>query len=110
MISVVATPAFLRNVKRLRKKYSSLISDLEKLIGVLENDPTIGVQIGKNCYKIRLAISSKSRGKSGGGRVITCVKIEYESVFLLALYEKSEKETIADADLDELLDIAGLNN
>jgi mRNA-degrading endonuclease RelE of RelBE toxin-antitoxin system len=110
MISVVATPTFLRHAKRLSKKYPSLKSDLEELIGILENNPSFGIHIGQNCYKIRLVITSKGRGKSGGGRVVTCVRIEHESVFLLALFDKSEKETLADTELDELLSVAGLND
>ena len=59
--------------------------------------------MGNNCFKIRLAISSKGRGKSGGARVITHIYIENETVFLLAIYDKSEQADISDKELKELL-------
>jgi hypothetical protein len=71
-------------------------------------NPKQGDPLGKDCYKIRMAIASKGRGKSGGSRVISCVKIVAESVFLLSIYDKSAKDTISDKDLDELLKLAGI--
>ena len=49
-----------------------------------------------------MAISSKKTGKSGGARVITCVKIVEDTIHLLTMYDKSEMENISDAYLDEL--------
>jgi hypothetical protein len=49
-----------------------------------------------------MAITSKGKGKSGGSRVISCVKVVASSVFLIAIYDKSEKESINDAELDGL--------
>jgi hypothetical protein len=90
------------------KKHPSLSKDLEILAASLLENPFQGTHLGKNCYKIRLAISSKSRGKSGGGRVITCVQIEDEHIFLLSIYDKSEHESLKDNELEELLHDAGL--
>ena len=53
-----------------------------------------------------MAITSKGKGKSSGSRVISCVKIVAESVFLLSIYDKSDKESISDKELDNLLRIA----
>ncbi len=36
-------------------------------------------------------------------RIITCVKIVGEQVFLLAIYDKSEKHSISDNERDNLL-------
>ena len=55
-----------------------------------------------------MAITSKGKGKSGGSRVITCVKVVDQDVYLLTIYDKSDKENISDKELDELLKIAGL--
>ncbi len=55
-----------------------------------------------------MAITSKGKGKAGGSRVITCVKKESSFVYLLAIYNKSTKETVSDKELDELLKLAGL--
>ena len=45
MIKVIAMNEFLRNTKKLRKKYRSLNSDLEGLIEELKENPTKGIQI-----------------------------------------------------------------
>lgn len=55
-----------------------------------------------------MSITSKSKGKSGGSRVITCVKVIEQDVYLLTIYDKSEKENISDKELDELLQLAVL--
>ncbi|MGI4875028.1 MAG: type II toxin-antitoxin system RelE/ParE family toxin [Janthinobacterium lividum] len=65
--------------------------------------PTIGDALGHCCYKIRLAIASKNKGKSGGARVITYVQVVGETVFLLAIYDKSEQASISDQQVLELL-------
>jgi len=88
-------PTFDRQVKRLAKKYPSLKTDLRSLLDSLQEDPTQGSALGKGCYKVRMAIASKKQGKSGGARVITFVKITQEAVYLLAVYDKSEKEDLS---------------
>lgn len=74
-----------------------LISELE------ENPQQQGTPLGDNCYKIRISISSKGKGKSGGARVITHIVVKDLTVFLLTIYDKSEKENITDKELQELL-------
>lgn len=94
---------FEKQAKRLIKKYASLKNELLALIQVLKQDPQQGTSIGKNCFKIRIAISSKGRGKSGGARIITNFVVEESTVFLISIYDKSEKENISDKELNELL-------
>ena len=102
---IIATHRFRRDIKRLIKKYPSLRNEYAQLIGELANDPqNMGTALGNNCYKIRLSIASKGKGKSGGARVITHIVIEDTNVFLLTIYDKSEKENISDKELQELLD------
>jgi hypothetical protein len=60
---------FKREGKRLFKKYASLSDEVESLTEELRTNPTKGTPIGHSCYKIRLAIQSKGKGKSGGARV-----------------------------------------
>jgi len=106
--NVVVTDGFKKHAKSIAKKHHSLKSDLDKLIGSLEENPIQGEPIGKDCYKVRMAITSKGKGKSGGSRVITCVKIVNQTAYLLTIYDKSDKENISDNELDELLRLAGL--
>lgn len=85
--------------KKLHRKYPSLKKDLLDLLDSLEHNPVQGISLGNDFYKIRLAISSKRTGKSGGARVITCVKIIKETVYLAAIYDKAEASTISDETL-----------
>ncbi len=106
--NVVVTDGFKKHAKGIAKKQRSLKSDLNKLIDSLEENPTQGEPLGKDCYKVRMAITSKGKAKSGGSRVITCVKIINQTVYLLTIYDKSDKENISDKELDDLLRLAGL--
>lgn len=90
---------FERSFKKFLKKYPSLKGDLYKLIIELEQNPIIGTSLGNDFYKIRIIITSKGKGKSGGGRVITCVKIFQNTVYLAAIYDKSERSTLSDTEL-----------
>ena len=107
-MNVQQTETFEKQAKKLAKKYISLKNDLLQLRDELEKSPIQGTPLGKDCFKIRLSIASKGKGKSGGGRVITCVKIIHDTVYLLALYDKSDKESLDDKELDQLLKAAEL--
>tara|TARA_R110002072_G_scaffold301172_1_gene480403 strand:- start:1923 stop:2252 length:330 start_codon:yes stop_codon:yes gene_type:complete len=101
--SVKSIEVFERQAKKLIKKYPSLKSELLALIQELKQDPSQGTPLGKNCYKIRLAIKSKGKGKSGGARVITNFVVSEDSVFLLSIYDKADKENLTNKELEELL-------
>ena len=98
---IVPTADFRGEFKQLLKKYPSIKREINELGVSLENNPIQGVAIGKNCYKIRLAIRSKNTGKSGGARVITCVKIIKQTVYLLGIFDKSDQSTIAVKELEK---------
>ena len=94
--------SFEKEFKRLSKKFPSLKSDLSILITELETNPFQGSPLGKGFYKVRLKISSKGTGKSGGARVISCVKVVQNVVYLALIYDKSERTSINDIDLKHL--------
>jgi hypothetical protein len=100
---VDVTSGFRKQAKRLAKKYPSVKNELDSLITSLETSPLQGAAIGRGCYKIRLSIASKGKGKSGGARVITHVQIIKTKIYLLSIYDKSEMETISDNELKDLL-------
>jgi mRNA-degrading endonuclease RelE of RelBE toxin-antitoxin system len=97
---VLVTPTFKKQAKRLAKKYRSLELDLSTFSQSLQNNPLQGKSLGNNTYKVRLRITSKGKGKSGGMRAITYIKIVSRSVFLVAIYDKSERGTITDAEIN----------
>lgn len=95
---------FDKQIKRLSKKHSSIKKDLLELVNDLMANPQKGTPLGKNCFKIRLSITSKGKGKSGGARVITYLQIIDETIYLLTIYDKSEKENLNEGEIDALLD------
>ncbi len=101
--NILTIPPFDKQLKRLAKKYPSLKNEFAKLLESLEQEPKQGTNLGNNCYKIRIAIASKGKGKSGGARVITNFVVAEGIVFLISIYDKSEKEMLTDKELDELL-------
>ena len=109
-IEVVSS--FKRAAKKLQKRYKSFADDIEGFIENLKDNPFQGVDIGGGIRKIRLAISSKNKGKSGGARVIThtdvIIEMQSGTVTLLTVYDKSDQETISDSEIEELLRDAGL--
>lgn len=100
---IIPTNFFSRQLKRLAKKYPSLKSDLQTINMELKENPMTGAPLGKDCYKIRVAITSKGQGKSGGARVISLVRIVQNTVYLLSIYDKSEEESISGKEIDKLL-------
>ena len=100
---VLSIPPFDRQLKRLAKRYPSLKKDFSELLESLAENPIQGTALGRNCYKVRFGIASKGKGKSGGGRVITNLVVSSTTVFLISIYDKSEKAALSDRELFDLL-------
>ncbi len=101
--NVITIPQFDKDLKRLSKKYPSIKKDLSALVDQIADNPKTGNKIIDNCYKIRMTISSKGKGKSAGARVITYVITTDETIFLLSIYDKSEQASITDKEIAELV-------
>lgn len=100
---ISASENFAKGLKRLSKKYPSIKEDMLQLAGSLSKNPFQGTPLGKDCFKIRLSIKSKGKGKSGGARVISCIFSMKKTVVLLSIYDKSEKDNIESKELEELI-------
>lgn len=100
---IEVTAYFGKQLKRLIKKFPSLKNEFKELINSLKENPLQGSKIGSNCYKIRLSIASKQKGKSGGARVITHVKVVDTKIYLLSIYDKSEQSDVSDKDFNNWL-------
>ncbi len=100
---ILSTPHFDKEAKALLKKYPSLPDDLELLFESLKINPLQGTPLGNDCYKIRLAVKSKGKGKSGGARVVTFVRITTNKIILISIYDKSVKVSVSDKELKELI-------
>jgi mRNA-degrading endonuclease RelE of RelBE toxin-antitoxin system len=118
-VDIRVTKAFKKQAKPLLKKYVSLSGELKQLEKDLSENPYLGTEIKPGIYKIRLAIKSKGKGKSGGARVITLLEEETilievleqtpkeESeyiIHLLSIYDKSEVESITDSEIKYLIE------
>ncbi len=101
--NVEVTDNFKRRAKILLKKYASLKQELEAFVISVKETPDQGTPIGKNCYKIRLGIKSKTKGKSSGARIITHVHISKTTVYLLTIYDKSVQENVNNKEIKELI-------
>ena len=102
------TRHFEKEAKHLFKKYPSFKQDIGGLINDLESNPELGTPLGHNLFKVRIAISGKGRGKSGGARVITYVIMKDEIVHLLSIYDKADYDTAKITTLLEILKSEGL--
>ena len=76
---------------------------MKEFIEELEENPMLGTPLGNNAFKIRLAISSKNKGKSGGARIITYFVTEENEIFLLSIYDKSEQDNVSDKAIKSLI-------
>ncbi len=97
---------FEKEVKALAKKYRSIRKDLLDLIESLEKNPFQGDELTPGVRKIRMTISSKGRGKSGGARVITYTIILAENegeVYLIDIYDKADYSTVDVAIIKKIL-------
>jgi mRNA-degrading endonuclease RelE of RelBE toxin-antitoxin system len=94
---------FKKEASKLSKKYPSLKTELAALFTTLETNPIVGTSLGNNIYKIRLAIASKNKGKSGGARIMSFVMVTDTTVLLFSIYNKGDKDSISDDEIKELL-------
>jgi hypothetical protein len=103
------TVHFQKEFKRLLKKYPSLKGELATLRDGLRRTPRTGRSLGNNTYKIKLAIKSKGKGKSGGARVISYIEteligiVENNMVNLIDIYDKSELDSISKQEIEQLI-------
>ena len=102
---IVTTSDFDRSVNSLAKKYHSFLDDLEDFKEKLLKNPGMGEKLGNNARKVRMAIVSKNKGKRGGARVITCnvlINIDNTDIYLLAIYDKGEQQSISKKEIEIL--------
>lgn len=109
--AVRPTAWFLKELKRLAKRYASIYDDVAQLGAELAVNPLMGKDLGGGVRKVRMAITSKHKGKSGGARVITLLVIggaEQSTVLLLSIYDKSERSTLTDSEIRDIKKRSGL--
>lgn len=94
---VLTTPEFESQSKVLQKRHRSFKNDLKELVLSLMENPFQGTELSPGIRKIRMAITSKGRGTSGGARIITYTVVVTESegrVYLMNVYDKSDFSSV----------------
>ncbi|MCR5643240.1 MAG: type II toxin-antitoxin system RelE/ParE family toxin [Prevotella sp.] len=94
---------FRVSYKQLKKRHKSLEVDFERLLASLLENPMQGVELPGGARKVRMAITSKGRGKSSGARVIIRIRIVHDELQLLYIYDKADMENVSDAFLREVM-------
>ncbi|WP_031388648.1 type II toxin-antitoxin system RelE family toxin [Desulfonatronum thiodismutans] len=102
-LRIISLPSFKKDAKNLSKKYKNLTADLRRLHQVLTGDPRSGIALSKSLYKLRLANTSTTSGKSGGFRVIYYYIDHQGAIYLLKLYSKTDIPSISESRLVEIL-------
>ena len=104
-VNVIPSSEFNRRFKQLAKKYHSLPQDYLTLSQELKKNPFQGDDLEGGVRKIRMAISSKGKGKSGGARVLTLtVPVSGDAdVTLLTIYDKDEIDNVSNSYIEWLV-------
>ena len=108
---ILRSDEFTFALKKLAKRHNSLADDYARFLEDLKQNPFQGVEIAPNIRKVRLAISSKGRGKSGGARVITynLLVSEHDGViYLLLIYDKADASNVKINVIKEIIKGLGL--
>ena len=106
MVTFNYTEEFLRQAKRLAKRYKSLADDIDDLQKELMENPNIGDSLGGGKRKIRRGVKSKGGGKRGGLRIITLnvlVEATDTCVNLLTIYDKKEIQNVSERYINQII-------
>ena len=109
--NIDTTPDFALELKQLAKRFPSIRDDYETFLKELRENPLMGTKLGKKLRKVRFAITSKGKGKSGGARVIThtvLVANDGADITLVTIYDKSDQDSISNKELRQLMKKNGL--
>lgn len=108
---IIPTPEFARSLKVLAKRHKSLKQDMFLFVSSLKENPLQGTEIAPNIRKVRIAITSKGKGKSGGARIITyimAVSEEVKDVYLIDIYDKSDYDTVDVSVIKQMISELGI--
>ena len=93
---------FLKEAKKLAKKYKPLKTHLQNALKEIESSTELGTALGYNLFKKKVPNSSIPTGKSGGFRLIIYQRVE-DKIVLVSIYSKTKKDSLSDEELRALL-------
>ena len=100
---VQKTILFEKLVKDLSKNFRSIGFDIDVFTDALDDKSKLGINLGNNVYKARIANSNKNKGKSAGYRLISYLKLENKTLTYIYIYDKSQLENISEDKLDKIV-------
>ena len=100
---IIFSNEFQRAFKRLKKRYRSLPDDFKKILQSLICNPQQGSELYDGMRKVRINITTKRKGKRGGGRVIIRLAVSKTSLTFVYIYDKSDMDNVSDEFLDQVI-------
>lgn len=102
-LQIIKTDTYNKAVKKLKKRFSHIEVDVDSFFERISTLDELGMHLGDNVYKVRIANSDKNSGKSGGYRLISYLKLVDNEIYLLFIYDKSDFENIGENEIDSLI-------
>ena len=97
------TKLFEKLTKELQKRFRHILSDIDHFTDNLDDMSKLGVHLGNNIYKVRIANTDKNKGKSGGYRLISYLEVRDTTLTYIYIYDKSDLENISEEALDKVI-------
>jgi mRNA-degrading endonuclease RelE of RelBE toxin-antitoxin system len=110
-MTIETSPRFDKELKNLASHYHSVKQDYKDFLESLQKNPLQGNNLGKGIRKVRMTITDKGKGKSGGARVLTYTALLAENdgkLLLLTIYDKSNRSTMTVKEIRTLIKQCGL--
>ncbi|WP_456479010.1 type II toxin-antitoxin system RelE/ParE family toxin [Nautilia sp.] len=102
-LQIIEQSLYIKAIKKLSKKYKHINEDVYNFLNSVTTKDDLGIELKSNIYKARIKNSDKNKGKSGGYRLITYLKITKKELHLLYIYDKSQITNLTEKEIDELI-------
>ncbi len=105
-LEIVEHPLYEKAFKKLSKKFKNIEQDVDAFLSSVHSPSDLGVELKCNVYKVRIANSSKNKGKSAGYRLLTYVAMIENELHLLYIYDKSSIGNLSESEVDAMISSA----
>ena len=102
-LQIIKADTYNRAIKKLKKRFAHIEDDVDLFFEKISTLDELGVHLGNNVFKARIANSDKKSGKSSGYRLISYLKLIDNELYLLFIYDKSDFENIDESEIDPLI-------
>lgn len=102
-LEIVEHALYEKSFKKLSKKFKNIEKDIDEFLLSIRSKDDLGVELKSNVYKVRIANSSKNKGKSAGYRLLTYVALIENKLHLLYIYDKSSIGNLTESEVDAMI-------